>query len=161
MMSQVPLAKDHERAIDDAHFLNEAVNAYKTYLSGPFTDGWPEAYERYRDTQQAINLVTGEIDAPEGAVTLVRDYEAGLDDAHYLNFAVTEAFDGRMSARFSDAWAEAHQSLQGGEPIDLIEGATVGDDRPEQLPEIGYDLPDPPKPQPTQLPADQPKPEQY
>lgn len=161
-MTTVPLAKDHTNNIDDAHYLNLAVAAYTQYFSGMFTGTWPEAFARYRSDQTTINLVAGEIDAPEGAVILVRDYDAGLDDGHYLNWAV-DVVKGQLSGVFTDAWPEAWDALTNNQtPIDLVEGETV-DAPPTQLPAIKLDIDRLEPPKPTQLPADQapPKPTQY
>jgi len=155
MTHNVPLAKNRHQGIDDAVYLDRAIDAYKEYFSGLFTGSWPEAYDKHQADQTQIDLVAGELDAPEGAVILVTDYDNGLDDAHYLNWAV-EVYHTAFSEDFRAAWPGADEA-----PIAFVQGTTVEGDPGDELPDIDISLPDPPKP--TQLPANQapPKPTQY
>jgi hypothetical protein len=162
----VALNTNHREGIDDAYVLGKAVEAYKSYLSGAFTDDWPEASEKYLDDDTQITLVSGELDAPADAVVMVRDYEAGIDDLHYIDCGIA-VYETSFSESFADAWAVARQDMLDSKvPIVFVQGRTITNEESKDiaLPKVDNDIPDPPKPpQASQLPADDkpPKPTQY
>lgn len=159
-MTAVRLAKNRDEGIDDAVRFDQAIDAYKAYFSEAFLDTWPDAYDRYQahPSDRGIELVAGEEADEGGAVTLIRDYDNGKDDGHYLGFAV-DVYKDRFSAQFNAMWPTAWQAfVDGQEEVVLCQGVVIESADPDAtLPDVDIDLPRPPEP--TQLPADPPPPE--
>jgi hypothetical protein len=151
-MTRVPMAKNRDAGIDDAHHLDIAIDAYSSWLGSEFLSTWSEAIDRYFGERIAIRLVPAEVEVEDiwHAVIINRTAE-GIDDAHYLDWAIT-VHQPTFSDGFNKAWPAAYRALRANQtPIELVEGDDIQSETGAQLPEYDIILAEPPVPE--ELPA--------